>query len=426
MGRRVQTVKRVTSHEIFFCLPAILLFQYVKTKMTATQMSSLMCDEVLDPSILNQTPEHKPDLDNWIPWESPLTVKAIQDTTQIKDVRILQNLLRNEDRFMPDTPDYMNTFQPMVTPAMRKIVADWMLEIIHAQNSQPEVFCLAMNVMDRFLCQIKIHSSQMQLLGAVCILIASKIREPCPVPGKNLIEYTDYSITAEEIKEWELLVLYKMQWELSAITPLDYLDHALPRLGLENLVDMEELRRRTETILVLTSTDYQFTYKMPSLMAASAIMTALQSLSTNPGAIVKEILPRIQAATHTSSEQMDKCVININAMLPEYLKGLSTNPTMVVPADTTTPDFSPDLICTEELSHENSNSSEDSNTGTYLDDSEYSSLLEPPTPSSIRSNSPLSAVDIFTEFNTNVLQPIFDQVEHNNSGVDSFNTILVS
>jgi len=419
MGRRVQTVKRVTSHDFFlFTRNSFIL----NVKMT--QISSLMCDEVLDPSILNQTPEHKPDLDNWIPWESPLTVKAIQDTTQIKDVRILQNLLRNEDRFLPDTPDYMNTFQPMVTPQMRKIVADWMLEIIHAQNSQPEVFCLAMNIMDRFLCQIKIHSSQMQLLGAVCILIASKIREPCPVPGKNLIEYTDFSITAEEIKEWELLVLYKMQWELSAITPLDYLDHAIPRLGLENLVDMEELRRRTETILVLTATDYQFAYHSPSLMAASAIMTALQSLSTNPGAIVKEILPRIQAATHTSSEQMDKCVININAMLPEYLKGLSTNPTMVVPADTTTPD----LICNEELnSHENSNSSEDtsSNTGTYLDDSEYSSLLEPPTPSSIRSNSPLSAVDIFTEFNTNVLQPIFDQVEHN-TGVDSYNTILVS
>ena len=193
--RRVQTVKRVTSHDFFlFTRNSFIL----NVKMT--QISSLMCDEVLDPSILNQTPEHKPDLDNWIPWESPLTVKAIQDTTQIKDVRILQNLLRNEDRFLPDTPDYMNTFQPMVTPQMRKIVADWMLEIIHAQNSQPEVFCLAMNIMDRFLCQIKIHSSQMQLLGAVCILIASKIREPCPVPGKNLIEYTDFSITAEEIK----------------------------------------------------------------------------------------------------------------------------------------------------------------------------------------------------------------------------------
>jgi len=413
-----------------------------------TQIShSLMCEEVLDPSILNQTPEHKPDLDNWIPWESPLTVKAIQDTTQIKDVRILQNLLRNEDRFLPDTPDYMKTIQPMVTPQMRKIVADWMLEIIHAQNSQPEVFCLAMNIMDRFLCQLKIHSSQLQLLGAVCILIASKIREPIPVPGKHLIEFTDYSITAEEIKEWELLVLYKMQWELSAITPLDYLDHAFPRLGLENLVDMDELRRRTETILVLTATDYQFAYHSPSLMAASAIMTALQSLSTNPRAIIKEILPRIQATTHTSSEQMDKCVISINAMLPEYLKGLSINPTMVVPADSTTTDLicteeipcteelkcteefkcteelkyteemscTEELKCTEELVHENSNSSE----GTYLD-SEYSSLA-PPTPSSIRSSSPLSAVDIFTDFT-----PMFDSVDQNNTGLDSFATILVS
>merc|ERR1712051_332133 len=133
-------------------------------------------------------------------------------------------------------------------------------------------------------------------------------------------------------------------------------------------------------------------------------MTALQSLSTNPRAIIKEILPRIQAATHTSSVQMDKCIIAINAMLPEYLKGLSTNPTMVAPADSTTPD----LICTEELVHENSNSSE----VTYLD-SEYSSLA-PPTPSSIRSSSPLSAVDIFTDFT-----PMFDQVEQK-SGLESF------
>ena len=74
--------------------------------------------------------------------------------------------------------------------------------------------------------------------------------------------------------------MYKLHWELSSITPLDYLDHALPRLGLnEDVIDMADLRRRTETILVLAATDYQFTYHYPSLLAASAIMTALQSLS---------------------------------------------------------------------------------------------------------------------------------------------------
>jgi hypothetical protein len=174
----------------------------------------------------------------------------------------------------------MRTIQSEITPHMRKLVADWMLGVVHEQNSQPEVFCVAMNLLDRFLCHCCIRKSQLQLLGSVCILIGSKIREPCPIPGKTLITYTDYSITAEELKEWELLVLYKLHWELSSITPLDYLDHALPRLGLnEEVIDMLDLRRRTETILVLAATDYQFTYHCPSLLAASAIMTALQSFS---------------------------------------------------------------------------------------------------------------------------------------------------
>lgn len=94
------------------------------------------------------------------------------------------------------------------------------------------------------------------------------------------------------------MVLYKMQWELSAITPLDYLDHVFPRLDIDALVDMEELRRRTETILVLAATDYQFCYHNPSLMAASAILTALQSLSSD---FIKEVTPRLQAATLTST-----------------------------------------------------------------------------------------------------------------------------
>merc|ERR1712226_1222383 len=351
--------------------------QKFSVKMTQTAISSLMCEEVLDSSLLNKTPEpnNRDATTDWIPWENPLTVKAIQDHSQIKDVRILQNLLRNEDRFLPEIPDYMSNKQlNRITPDMRKIVADWMLEVIQEQNSQPEVFCLAMNIMDRFLSQMAVQKFQMQLLGAVCILIASKIREPCPIPGKSLIIYTDYSITAEELKEWELFVLYQMQWELSAITPLDYLDHAIPRLDLENHVDVEELRRRTETILVLAATDYQFTYHSPSLMAASAIFTALQSLSSPDatesakGAFYREITPRLQAATHTSSDQLQQCTKALDAMLPEYLRGLSV-PVLMVEPDTTTPD-SPDLSCDEKLSRDRSLSSTSSEHSTFAD-SEY-------------------------------------------------------
>lgn len=102
---------------------------------------------------------------------------------------------------------------------------------------------------------------------------------------------------------------------------------------------------------------------------------------------------------------MDKCIFALNSVLPDYLKGLSNNPILVVAADSTTPD----LICTEK----------------YTEDSSCNSSCEtfefPPTPSSNRSDSPLSAVDIFTEFNS-----VFDQVEQaGGNNVDTY-TILVS
>ena len=119
-------------------------------------------------------------------------------------------------------------------------------------------------------------------------------------------------------------------------------------------------------------------------------------------------------------DQLDQCTKALDAMLPEYLRGLSAH--LMVQPDSTTPDspalpHSPDLTCDEKLSHtsslsSSSFSSERSDHSTFAD-SEY-------TLGGSRSSSPLSAVDIFTEFNQNVLQPMYDQVE-----ADSF-TILVS
>ena len=177
-----------------------------KTKMTQSILSSLMCEEALDASLLQKTPEHCTEKPEFNPnFQNPIAVKAIQDFSQLKDVRVLQNLLRNEDRFLPSADFLVN--QPHLSADMRKIVADWMLDIVQQEHSQPEVFCLAMNILDRFLCTLQIHKTQLQLLGAVCLLIASKIREPVPICGKNLILYTDYSITAEEIKVSQSLTL---------------------------------------------------------------------------------------------------------------------------------------------------------------------------------------------------------------------------
>ena len=67
-------------------------------------------------------------------------------------------------------------------------------------SCDPEVFLLSMNYLDRFLSRCRVTKGRLQLIGAVCMLVASKFKEALPLPGERLIHYSDDSITSEEIK----------------------------------------------------------------------------------------------------------------------------------------------------------------------------------------------------------------------------------
>lgn len=67
------------------------------------------------------------------------------------------------------------------------------------EKCQEEVFPLAMNIMDRFLSVVRIRKNQLQLLGAVCLFLASKLRQTRPLEAEKLVLYTDFSVNAEEI-----------------------------------------------------------------------------------------------------------------------------------------------------------------------------------------------------------------------------------
>lgn len=130
---------------------------------------------------------------------SPCRFRAYNDPVIFQDDRVWHTLLQKETRYIPASPNYFKYVQSEVETYMRKEIADWMLEICQDQHSHPEVFCLAMNYFDRFLSLCIIAQSQLQLLGAVCLLVAWKVRERETLPATTLVEYSDLNLTLLDI-----------------------------------------------------------------------------------------------------------------------------------------------------------------------------------------------------------------------------------
>lgn len=76
------------------------------------------------------------------------------------------------------------------------------------ERCQDEVFPLAVNLLDRFLLMVRVSKSQLQLLGAVCLFLASKLRQSRPLTAERLCLYSDHSISVTQLIVSILLFAY--------------------------------------------------------------------------------------------------------------------------------------------------------------------------------------------------------------------------
>ncbi|XP_029438366.1 G1/S-specific cyclin-D1 [Rhinatrema bivittatum] len=190
--------------------------------------------------------------------------------------RVLQKMLRAEENYAPSV-SYFKCVQREILPCMRKIVATWMLEVCEEQKCEEEVFPLAMNYLDRFLTVEPLKKSRLQLLGATCMFVASKMKETIPLTAEKLCIYTDNSVRAGELLQMELLVLNKLKWDLASVTPHDFIEHFLRKMPLSQ--DTKQIiRKHAQTFVALCATDVKFISNPPSMIAAGSVAAAVQGL----------------------------------------------------------------------------------------------------------------------------------------------------
>ncbi|XP_019633092.1 PREDICTED: G1/S-specific cyclin-D2-like isoform X1 [Branchiostoma belcheri] len=258
--------------------------------------------------------------------EGDLIRRGYRDPALLGDSRVLNNLLITEDKYLPSTT-YFKAVQDEVKPHMRQMVATWMYEVCEEQRCEDEVFPLAMNYLDRFLSQVRIRKNQLQLLGAVCMFIASKLKETIPLTAEKLVIYTDNSIMCQELMDWELLVLMRLKWDLSAITPCDFLEHILSRLPIER-ERSDMIAKHAQTFIALCCTEFKFAIYPPSMIAAGSVGAAVNGLVGLGGIWVSpnELLEQMQKITNIDMDCLRACQEQIEQLLATSLCSPMSHP----------------------------------------------------------------------------------------------------
>ncbi|XP_073397839.1 G1/S-specific cyclin-D1 [Dendrobates tinctorius] len=205
------------------------------------------------------------------------TIRRAHVDRNLLTARVLQTMLKAEETGGPST-SYFKCVQREILPCMRKIVATWMLEVCEEQKCEEEVFPLAMNYLDRFLSVEPLKKNRLQLLGATCMFLASKMKETIPLTAEKLCIYTDNSIRPEELLNMELLILNKLKWDLASVTPHDFIEHFLYKMPLAD--DTKQIiRKHAQTFVALCATDVKFISNPPSMIAAGSVAAAIQGLN---------------------------------------------------------------------------------------------------------------------------------------------------
>eukprot|EP00798_Chlamydomonas_sp_ICE-L_P025201 gene25201-10841_t len=202
--------------------------------------------------------------------------------------------------------------QEDINGRMRKILIDWLVDVHLKFKLLPETLYLSVNLIDRFLQEVPTIRKDLQLVGMVGMLIASKYEDIWAPEVRDFVYVCDKAYTREQILSMEKKMLSQLGYKLSLPTSYNFQARFLKAANVHREVDvcnyvlyMLELSMVEESMLG---------YK-PSQVAAAATylaMTATEQTEPYPKALR-------QHSGYTLGE-----VIPIARKLLEFLPNAST------------------------------------------------------------------------------------------------------
>ncbi|XP_040193635.1 G1/S-specific cyclin-D3 isoform X2 [Rana temporaria] len=239
--------------------------------------------------------------------EGVRVVRALLDPQLFRNPRVLCNLLAQERRQRAESAGD-RCHQPEVTEDMQEILAHWILEVCEDQQCEYVVFPLAMSYIRKCLSLFPVEKRNLQLLGTVCVLLASKMKDMVPIKVDTLELYTACSVAATEIREWEVNILYFLHWDLEIIISLDFLDHILERLLLST-TSRVSLTRHSRIFLTFCAL----------VIAAACVATALLRLGLHLNS-AEDLIIYLAELIQADTSELQNCQRRIEPALTKAVE----------------------------------------------------------------------------------------------------------
>ncbi|XP_064873263.1 cyclin-I-like isoform X1 [Oncorhynchus nerka] len=112
-----------------------------------------------------------------------------------------------------------------ISPAQRDEAVCWLINLHNDTKLYPETLSLAISILDRFLGTIKARPKYLRCIAIACYFLAAKTSEEDErVPLlRDLASSSRCGCSPSEILRMERIILDKLNWDLHAATPLEFL-----------------------------------------------------------------------------------------------------------------------------------------------------------------------------------------------------------
>ena len=202
--------------------------------------------------------------------------------------------------------------QPLLTARMRKVLVQWLSEVVVEFRLGDATYHLAVSLLDQLLTMgpsenqylafadnkhggyvtedeeecpwFLIRRKDFQAVGCVCLWLAAKIEEIFPPRNEKFVYISDYSFTSDKLNCLETRVCKLLQYRLQRVTPFHFV-HLHLRASVAcrapacpHFLDRTVLQEMLFYLIELSRSSYVLSLRQPSLLVAASLYLARVTL----------------------------------------------------------------------------------------------------------------------------------------------------